>query len=253
MVKEAELVDFKMADLDQAGLVVRADDVEDKTSVTIMEKELIHITPTQTTFLQAPLSIHKVPDLGNDPDLLHELVCLINEVYTNEEKDYSSGFPRFPKDQDLIEQFGPNALCAIIRREHRIVATASITPFSEPAGSMADKSFRNLRPDDYHLVETGYSFEISGVATMKEPEVRGKGLATQCIESLQKAILALNAGHEFLVWIHTAEHQNGAYWRRRGFENVLIEWKPKGYWGAWEPFQYTTLVKKVGGLNAVRD
>ena len=118
-------------------------------------------------------------------------------------------------------------------------------PWREVEGSQADIDFRRDRPDDVELVETGRSYEIGGVATLPELATRGKGLATKCIQALEKATSDLHDGDDILLWLHTAEHQNGPYWRRRGFENVFVEMKPVGYWGCFEPFEFVTMVKRV--------
>jgi hypothetical protein len=106
---------------------------------------------------------------------------------------------------------------------------------------------QETRPDDYKLLDHNTSWEIKAVATRNTPETRGKGLASRCIAALQQRVFDLYpmAGKGCLLWIITSEAQNGPYWRRRGFEVVLSEIKPKGFWGSYEPFTFLTLVKRV--------
>lgn len=188
--------------------------------------------------------IYTVKDLVDNPALLREIVSLINSVYVAPEEEFEPEL-RFEKDQDLVDQFGKELICAVIRSEGHMLATASITPWHEYKDTDADVSFKKMRPDDYHLVESGESYEIRAVSVADTPASRKKGLATICIKALQEAVFARNGGTDFLVWVHTKEKVNGAYWRRRGFQNILIEWKPVGFWGALREFRYATLVKKI--------
>ena len=195
-------------------------------------------------------TIYTVGELANNPKLLHDVVSVINTAFAQKDADFSPSL-RFPEDQDLIQQFGMSCLCSVIRSGGRVIATASVQRWREPEGSLADNILKERR-HDYHLVEAGRSYEVNAVATVLDERSRKKGLATQCIQSIVDAILLENEGKDILLWIHTAEAQNGAYWRRRGFEEVLIETKPMGFWGAYEPFQFTTLVKRVSGGSRQR-
>ena len=187
--------------------------------------------------------VYTMSELAENPHILHDVVSVINGAYLVKDEKFGSGL-RFPRDQDLIEQFGEDALCSVIRAGNKIIATASIQKWREPEGSIADISFKRLKPDDYHLMETGRSYEVKAVATLEGSVYRQKGFAPRCMAKLEELLLA-RVGGDFLLWIHTAEYQNGPYWRRRGFENILVETKPIGYWGAYKPFDFVTGVKRV--------
>ena len=190
--------------------------------------------------------IYTTEDLAGNPQLLHEIVALINQAFSHKDKGFTSA-TRFPgKDEDMLEQFGPGTLYAVIRVGDKLVATASAVKAREPESAETDSNLEKLKPDDYHLVAAGRGFEVAAVATLPESPFRKAGLATRCIAKLEDALLK---DGEFLLWIHTAEFQNGAYWRRRGFETVRIETKPAGFWGAYEPFEFMTGVKCVGQRN----
>jgi GNAT superfamily N-acetyltransferase len=190
------------------------------------------------------VTIYTVGEIADSPKLLHQVVSLINFEYARKDLEFCAGL-RFPRQADFLEQFGREALCAVIGVGERVVATATAGKWREIEGSSADQSFKRQRPKDIALVDAGQSYEVKGVATMEHPVTRGKGLAIRCISALEDAILASNGGSDVLLWLHTAEFQNGPYWQRRGFETVYTEEKPKGYWDAFEPFTFLTMVKRV--------
>ncbi len=217
---------------------VEPDLVLEKDPATITAKEI-----NASIENVSPPVIYTVHELANNPHILHEVVSVINQAYKTKDETFGSGL-RFPKDDDLIQQFGKDALCSVIRAREKVIATASIQRWREPKGSAADNNLKKQRPNDYALVEAGRSYEVGGVATIVDPAFRQKGLAVQCLVKLESATLERTGG-DFMLWIHTVESQNGPYWRRRGFENVLVETKPVGYWGAYQPFEFVTGVKRV--------
>ena len=215
-----------------------ADLILEKDSAVVEEKDVNGLSESIS-----PPVIYTVSELADNPQVLREVVSVINSAFRAKDETFSSKL-RFPQDEDLVQQSGKDALCSVIRAGDKVVATASIQRWREPKGSAADAKLKDERPDDYALVEAGQSYEVKAVATMVNSAFRQKGLAVRCIAKLEEEILQRTGG-EFILWIHTAEYQNGPYWRRRGFENVLTETKPVGYWGAHEPFEFVTGVKRV--------
>jgi GNAT superfamily N-acetyltransferase len=226
--------------------------LKDSTTVTsrpISDTEQCAVSPSTSPGLP---DVYTIDDLSHNPTLLHEIVALVNDAYWVAEVDFAPSL-RFPQDRDMIEQLGPALLCAVVRLDDRIVATASLMPFREARDSEADEKFKEMCPGDYALAETD-SYEVKAVAVANDPGTRKRGLATMCIRALEDTIRALNQNRgrdtDFLFWLHTEEKANGAYWRRRRYRAVHIEWKPKGFWGALREFEYTTLVRKVSGTGA---
>ena len=217
---------------------VRADLILEKDPATVIE----HAIDGSTETISSPV-IYTVGELADNPQILHEVVSVINQAYRAKDKTFSPEL-RFPRDEDLVQQFGKDALCSVTRAGEKVVATASIQRWREPKGSAADEKLKEQSPDDYALVEAGRSYEVLAVATVVDPAFRQKGLAVRSVAKLEEEILKRLEG-DFMLWIHTAEHQNGPYWRRRGFEDVFVETKPIGYWGAFQPFEFRTGVKRV--------
>lgn len=222
----------------EGSALAEADLILEKDSAIVEENDINGSSES----ISSPV-IYTVSELADNPQVLHEVVSVINSAFKAKDETFGSGL-RFPKDEDLVQQSGKDALCSVIRAGEKVVATASIQRWREPKGSAADAKLKDHRPDDYALVEAGRSYEVKAVATMVNPAFRQKGLAVRSVAKLEEEILQRTGG-EFMLWIHTAEHQNGPYWRRRGFENVLIETKPIGYWGAYQPFEFVTGVKRV--------
>ncbi|KAM3069232.1 hypothetical protein ACMFMG_010747 [Clarireedia jacksonii] len=190
------------------------------------------------------ISIYTGEELNASPKVLHDVVHAINLAFS---KHQSTGFdpPRFANTDELLEMLGSEGLCAVIRFNVTILASASIIPWSPHPDSVVAQTLSEQRPKDSLLISRGLSYEIKTAITADTPEARGKGLVGACIQELV-ARLRGSGDDEMLLWVQTVEDQNGPYWRRRGYELVgPVEIKEKGMWGSTKEFRFATLVKRV--------
>jgi hypothetical protein len=196
------------------------------------------------------ITTHRLSDLASNPNSLHTLVSMINNAFRTSGAAFQSSRLRFESDSEMIEQIGPDALCAIMTLDGRVVASACLKAWRPPQGSLVDASLKEDRPDDYALLsEPGLSWEVKAVVTVDEPLTRGKGLAGRCVDVLLAQITTqypLSRSKCLLLWVQVIEIQAGAYWRRMGYEPVgPSELKPKGTFGSFADFWYTTLCKRI--------
>jgi hypothetical protein len=200
--------------------------------------------------LDFQITTHRLSDLASDPNSLHTLVSMINNAFRTSGAAFQSSRLRFERDSEMIEQIGPDALCAIMTLEGGIVASACLKAWRPPRGGLIEASLKEHRPDDYLLLsERGLSWEVKAVVTVDEPLTRSKGLAGRCVDVLLDQLVAqypLSQSKGLLLWVQVIEIQAGAYWRRRGYEAVgPSELKPKGTFGSFADFWYTTLYKRI--------
>jgi hypothetical protein len=191
------------------------------------------------------VTIYTSAELRALPDLLHDAFLTINAAF-DKHAIASIDSPRFTQSNEIIEMLGTEGLCAFVHSESDIVASASVVPWQPEAGGTIEAALRS-RPDDAVLVDKRLSYEINAAMTADTPESRGRGLVSVCIEALVARVFTVRSGEsELLLWVHLAEIQNGAYWRRRGYEQIgPTEMKPKGTWGSEIDFELSTLVKRV--------
>ena len=190
--------------------------------------------------------IYTATDLQASQSLLHEIVRAINLAFTKETA-LKCTEPRFISDDQLLSTLGPDGLCAVARSNTGIMASASVVPWQPSSGGVVDWALRDSRPSDAALVDRGLSYELKAVITANTPESRGKGLVDLCTNAL---VSRLKQRHDdpdaLLLWIQLAETENGAYWHRRGYEQVgPVEMKPKGTWGSENDFRFATSVKRI--------
>lgn len=100
------------------------------------------------------ITVHTVEDLKRSPDVLHDLVSTINIAWAQNEKAGFEG-PRFASDEDLIELLGSDGLCAAIRSDANIIASASAVPWHPCNGGDVDQALKEEWPTESSLVERG--------------------------------------------------------------------------------------------------
>jgi hypothetical protein len=190
------------------------------------------------------IEVYTAEQLQKLPEILSETLKVINLAFL---RMWAAGFeaPRFDSTDQLLDMLVPGGLCAVCRLDKRIVASLSIIPW-QPDGAVYS-ALEQERPADFRLLGQGLSYEVRAAVTLDTPASRGKGLIQHCIEELVLRLRERHSGNSCcLLWAGMAEDQNGAYWRRRGFEQIgPAEIKPKGLWGSVRDFEYVTLVKNV--------
>jgi hypothetical protein len=189
--------------------------------------------------------IYTSKDLSTLPETLDDLFRIINLSFTQHRDHFET--PRFTNAEEFLELLGPDGICAVVRLDTRIVASASAVPWHPDVGGSVYRTLKDERPNDFLLVEQGLSYELKAAVTADAPESRRKGLVERCIGELIARVADRHAGERrLLLWVQVAEDLNGAYWRRRGFEQVgPIEVRLKGSWGSSRDFNFATLVKSV--------
>jgi GNAT superfamily N-acetyltransferase len=189
--------------------------------------------------------VYTQSDLQANPTLNSCVVDVINKAFQKHASFRSK--PRFEHASELPTQLGTDGLCAVARLQDRLLGSASLCTWRPTAGGVVDEAFRE-RTADLELADAGLSYEAKAIGTVDEPLARGKGIAGIMMQALLEQVQARHPGEDLLLWIQLSEEHNGAYWRRRGYEQVgPVEIKPKGTWGSPKPFEFCTMVKRIPG------
>lgn len=196
------------------------------------------------TMSQIDIRIYTSAELRAEPRLNASIVDVINAAFGKHEK--WNGKLRFEAADELPAQIGGDGLCAVARSGDSMLGTACLKRWRPDAGGVVDQALQE-RPSDVKLADAGLSYEVKAVTTVDGPESRGKGLAGVMIQALLEHVWKnRHPGKEMLLWLQLSEELNGAYWRRRGYEQIgPVEVKPKGTWGSSHDFEFLTMVKRV--------
>lgn len=167
--------------------------------------------------------------------------------------------------------------------EYTPVATATLKPFKEhipglpvndengDANANANGNGNQTQPQDTEKNEpldllSILDWEPSVVAVRPEPGFQGLGLATRCMEMVERDVLmrmdqaelgAPGAGigadgdkrNDLRFLIRTSAGVNVSYWERRGYIPVSTTVYPKGTWNMAQEFSLITLRKVVPRLG----
>ena len=87
-----------------------------------------------------PIKIYTMPELAANPDLLHEVVKLINTAFLKNK--HLEGGPRYEYDMQLVEEGGADTLCAIMYSTGEMIASASFQPWRPEQGGPVDEALK---------------------------------------------------------------------------------------------------------------
>lgn len=196
------------------------------------------------------IAIYTSAELRADAQLNASIVNVINVAFSRH-ADFN-GKLRFEDADELPQQIGVDGLCAVARSGDAILGTASFKRWRPVAGGAVDEALRE-HPEDLKLADAGLSYEVKAVATVDSPESRGRGLAGVMIQALLEQVQReRHPRKDILLWLQLSEEQNGAYWRRRGYEQIgPLEVLPKGTWGSTHDFEFLTMVKRMPSATVV--
>lgn len=236
---------------------------------------------------------------------LKALYSLINSAFTHQHQAVFGAQLRFHDIDELIEPMGIHGRCCIMfKRAHQNsqpgtdsglsgqngtsrfdelipIASATLKPFKqylpgapEPGDSSNTTSViangdQNITKDNGngpHDILSILDWEPSAVVVRPEPEFQRLGLATRCMEQIERDLLtrmkqaeleassmgADTAGQkrdDLTFWIRATAGKNHDYWGRRGYAFVGEETFPKGTWNAKEDFGLVTLKRQVPRLG----
>lgn len=193
------------------------------------------------------ISFYTATDLQAEPAIAQELMDLVNLGFATH-VNFHRDEPRFREVNEVSKMLGAEGLMAAGRINGSIGVCAALIPWRPAPGGIVDQAFMRDRPDDYKLTEQGLSYEVKTVITDKRSVLASRrGLASALVSALVAKSNHRHPGQDVLLWVQAAEEQAGPYWRRRGYEQVgPVERKPKGFWSSPIPFDFLTLVKRVG-------
>ena len=220
----------------------------DATHLPALKHKMSYLAPADPlvpVFGHIPITIYTAAELEADPELNRTLVNIINGAFASH-KNFKSDKPRFEHENELCQTIGNDGICAVARSAGTIVGSAGLRTWRPQAGGVVDDAFRT-RPEDLKLADNGLSYELKAISTVNAPEWRGKGLAGVLTQALVRKVQEdRHPGKDILLWVQLSEAQNGAYWRRRGYEQVgPVEIMPKGTWGSYHDFEFLTMVKRI--------
>ncbi|KAK2739759.1 hypothetical protein FQN57_006456 [Myotisia sp. PD_48] len=192
-----------------------------------------------------------------DAEQLREHPCrytlrtMVNEAFYEHHRHIITGNiqDRFETIEDMFRAFGRHGRCAVmfqkkegvpLQQQDTPVATAMIKWFKEsipgledlPSNQQSDEVKKEEKePLDILAVEM---WEPTAVAVRGDPELRGQGLATECLAKLQEDLCSRIVQAELteskrrngnvrqprvdiLLRLRTTMEVNGPYWERRGY------------------------------------
>lgn len=94
-----------------------------------------------TVTQQPSLEVLQVSELASDAFLLSEVVNVINAAFKGQ-KTFESDKLRYEHDMQMPEQLGDGALCAIMRSNGRVIATASFIAWRPMVGGVIDEALK---------------------------------------------------------------------------------------------------------------
>ena len=84
------------------------------------------------------ITVLKMTELASQATLLHEVVDVINKAFEGN-VGFKSDKPRYIYDLEMVEQIGEGGFCAVMIRNGRVAATASIKKWRPQTGGAVDK------------------------------------------------------------------------------------------------------------------
>ncbi|KAF2816463.1 uncharacterized protein BDZ99DRAFT_458331 [Mytilinidion resinicola] len=194
-------------------------------------------------------------DLLSQPTLNNATISLINAAFsTHKSRDpdaWDNTISRFPPsarpvDPGLANVLGADGLCAIVcdAETGAVVASASVTRWPGFSAVKTDGAAEDAADGSAWL-----DWEVKCVASLDQAEYRGQGVASRACAAVEEALRArmVGGGEGLRMWIMCNEERIGAYWRRRGYGDVLQMVPPVGAWGSRREFVVAILVKEKGG------
>ena len=222
------------------------------------------MTPTLS-----PPTLFTPSELKSNPTLSKSITQLVNDAfYRSYERDtvkWDNSESRFSDEEGLHTLLsGAGSVIALIfddaasangngsingQANRKVVACASLIPW------------KGGWEKECASTETGWEIKI--VCVDGDPKYHRRGLAIQLLDFLQQYLIVretiqleqkgLKGQRVLSLWILAAECLNGAYWRKRGYEQVRKKtWGP-GTWSCKTSFEMVVLRRDVtfafgGGL-----
>ncbi|KAF2119644.1 hypothetical protein BDV96DRAFT_567978 [Lophiotrema nucula] len=223
----------------------------------------------------SPPILFGVSELHANPDLVAKIMNLGNEAtdrnkIAEPEKWEASTTKRFESREYFFEQLGEDVLWAVIfdrasgenasngtgngagskerglwNNRDRVVAIAAATPWHQPLGTW--------EMIEHGEVEEGWEFKA--VCVDSDPKYIKTGLATNCMQALERALVEKEVkkleatgvpGKEKVkvrLWIIAVECMNGVYWRKKGWKEIRRAVQGNGMWGCRTSFELVVLTK----------
>ncbi|KAF1945521.1 hypothetical protein EJ02DRAFT_431606 [Clathrospora elynae] len=190
--------------------------------------------------------IHQASEFLSNPTLEQTIRHFVNEGYRyiapkNRLRWESVNVGnRLPDSNSIPRQLGDRGFFAVIYDpddDATPVACAATTPWKGDLEGYAASG------------EEEKGWEIKIVTTRVE-WMKG-GLAGRCVDAIIDELVRLEGedgdrlGQKLKVWIHTVECVNGAFWKKRGWQDVRGYEKPVGDWGSKEGYRLLVLLKEV--------
>lgn len=213
------------------------------------------------------------------PQELQEHACLpglwrmINRAFANHHRALippTLGHARYDAPQDVIRELGRHGICCVLLEitdgASKPIATAAIKPYKEVLLVEGDPNAPALIPNGDIPSEGDKShaswmsiqdWELSSVAVDQDAKYAKQGLASRCCAEVERYLAdqfrAASKSPEktgqvpgkLTIWIRGIKENVGAYWARRGYQDVSIRVVGKGGWGATRSFELVSSKKEL--------
>ncbi|ODM22888.1 hypothetical protein SI65_00477 [Aspergillus cristatus] len=192
-------------------------------------------------------------ELQEHPCLL-PLWSMINSAFISHRKGFLQpshrDSDRFQTPQDVVSDLGPHGLCCVLfiaDDTHTPIAYAGVKPYKEhfrlEVGGDVDDS--GSRPTHWYSI---IDWELSSVVVQDDARYARKGFAARCCTEVESALVNRfrderskkqddrGMPKKITIWIQAIRELAGAYWSRRGYQEVSVKRVGAGGWGAARPF-----------------
>lgn len=187
--------------------------------------------------------LHHASAIRTDAALASTITSFVNEGYRYMSPESASRWDgvygdRLPNPESIHAALGHDGIFAVIYEPHDATT---------PIACAATKRWKH---DLEGLNEAGEDgWEIITVTT--RVEWMRRGLAGRCVDALVADVIRQaregekrERGSKVKIWVHTVEDLNGAYWRKKGWEEVRSYDKPAGHWGSKYGYRLLVLLQE---------
>ncbi|EUC44836.1 hypothetical protein COCMIDRAFT_5880 [Bipolaris oryzae ATCC 44560] len=215
-------------------------------------------TPSLSLLLQPTL--YTSPTIKSTPHLSTALTSLINSAFyrsASSNANWNTSIPRFDSADELCKMVGDEGSVIAVLYSSRAKTKAEESREKDDGGEEEEEEEEGEREivacaaaipwkGGWHregsCTESGWEVKTVCVA---EGYV-GRGLASRLVEFLGGYLCARRKLEEkeegkVTLWLLVADDLNGAYWRRRGWEEVRRRREGKGVWGCKGEFDMVVL------------
>lgn len=212
---------------------------------------------------QYEFKVFTAQELQGHPCLL-PLWSMINSAFISHRRGFLQpahrNSDRFQTPQDVVGDLGPHGMCCVLfvtednTHASTPIAYAAMKPYREQFGPEGDPYDSGTRPTHWSSIQ---DWELSSVVVQNDAKYARRGFAARCCVKDESSLIdqfqderSKNQDNRCMpekitIWIQGTRELAGAYWSRRGYQEVSVRRIDAGVWGAARPFDLIAGKKKL--------